>query len=40
MPPTVNDFLTNYSAGVNSDMQTAFESAIGNRIDRDLDNDI
>ena len=39
MPPTVNDFLTNYSAGVNEDMLTAFEKALENRIDRDQDND-
>lgn len=39
MPPTVNDFLTNYSAGVNRDMLTAFETALENRIDRDLDNE-
>ena len=40
MPPTVNDFLTNYSAGVNRDMLTAFETAIGNRIDREQDNEM
>ena len=39
MPPTVNDFLTNYSAGVNRDMLTAFETALENRIDRDQDNE-
>lgn len=39
MPPTVNDFLTNYSAGVNRDMLTAFDTAIGSRIDREQDND-
>ena len=39
MPPTVNDFLTNYSAGVNRDMLTAFETVIENRIDREQDND-
>ena len=39
MPPTVNDFLTNYSAGVNRDMLAAFETALENRIDRDLDNE-
>lgn len=39
MPLTVNDFLTNYSAGVNRDMLTAFETAIENRIDREQDND-
>ena len=39
MPPTVNDFLTNYSAGVNRDMRTAFETAIANRIDREQDNE-
>lgn len=40
MPPTVNDFLTNYSAGVNRDMLTAFETAIENRIDREQDNEM
>ena len=39
MPPTVNDFLTNYSAGVNRDMLTAFETALENRIDREQDNE-
>ena len=39
MPPTVNDFLTNYSAGVNRDMLIAFETAIENRIDREQDNE-
>jgi hypothetical protein len=39
MPLTVNDFLTNYSAGVNRDMLTAFETALENRIDRDQDNE-
>ena len=39
MPPTVNDFLTNYSAGVSKDMLTAFETALENRIDRDQDNE-
>ena len=39
MPPTVNDFLTKYSAGVNRDMLTAFETALENRIDREQDNE-